>query len=95
MLKKTIILATTLLLLSNCSKHKEIEALVKILEKADTQKAINIAYEWRQKKVKGLKAYITTKNIIFEHNNKQIAAIAQPENKMAVSIAPYVYRTHG
>ena len=64
-----------------------------ILNNVDAIQAMEIANEWKWTK-KDIKTYVTTREVVFEFPNGRSKKIPLPEEKMLVSVAPYINRTH-
>jgi hypothetical protein len=64
-----------------------------ILKNMDAIQAIAIANEWNWTK-KGIKSYVTTREVVFELSESKVIKIPLPEEKMLVAVAPYINRTH-
>ena len=63
------------------------------LERAGAKEAMSLANTWRQEN-KELASYVNSENIVFELTTGQTRKIALPDDKMVVSVAPYVHKTH-
>jgi len=63
------------------------------LKGVDAIEAMKIANQWKWTK-KGIKSYVTFREIVFKFPNGTVKKVPLPEDKMVVAVAPYISRTH-
>jgi len=59
----------------------------------DAIQAMAIANQWKWSK-KGIKSYVTPREVVFNFSNGKVKIIPLPEEKMVVAVAPYIKQTH-
>jgi hypothetical protein len=75
---------------TNSSKNKQLRDELKGV---DGKKAMEIANEWRLKKI-DIVTFVTPDTVNFKFKDGETISIPVPDDVMIVSIAPYVNKTH-
>ena len=63
------------------------------LNNVDAIQAMEITNQWKWSH-KSIKSYVTPWEVVFKFSNGKVKKIPLPEDKMVVSVAPYIKRTH-
>ena len=63
------------------------------LNNLDAIDAIKIANQWKWTQ-RGIKSYVTSREVVFKFPNGKVKKIHLPEEKMTVAIAPFIKKTH-
>jgi hypothetical protein len=87
------ILLIGILLMSSFTLAEDEILLRQKLENVNAMEAVVIANEWKWSH-KGVKTYVTAREVVFEFPDKTMKRIPLPQEKMLVAVAPYIRQTH-
>ena len=95
---RQLLLSFVLLLGTNslfpaCALQGDEKSAEATVNNVDAIQAMAIANQWKWSK-KGIKSYVTPREVVFKFSNGKVKRISLPEEKMVVAVAPYIKQTH-